>query len=159
MRWKWIVTLGLAIPLGAAVGCDRHEDDHKHGSGHEDGGHASHGGTVAIPDHYKDAVLKCEELSTKIGQLIQAGNLRDIPGAAGDVKKIAEKLPELAQKVVKADMLKEVNIKSKDLTAIFEEMDEAEHAGNKEAMQKAHEKMKGLIAELKKHTEAGHEHH
>lgn len=160
MKPTWTAVAGLAAVLALAAGCDKH-DEHEHTGGHdhEDKGHASHGGDVAVPDRYKDAVAKCEDLSNRIGGLVQAGTLRDVPGAAGDIKKIAEKLPELAQKDLKPEMVKEVNVTSKELASLFDEMDEAEHKGDKAAMQKAHDRMKALIVELKKHTGTGHEHH
>jgi len=150
-------TLALAAAIVFAAGCDKHED-HKHGGG----GHGDHGGTVSVPLHYKDAVHKCEELSGKIGGLISSGNLKDVHAAAADIKKIAEKLPELAQTDLKPEMLKDVNIKAKELAGMFNEIDEAADAGKKEETARLHERMKTLIADLKKHAEhgeGGHEKH
>lgn len=147
-------TLALAAALVFATGCDKHEDHEKGGHGHGTGG-----GNVSVPDHYKDAVHKCEELSKKIGTLINEGKLKDVHAAAADIKKIAEKLPELAQKDLKPEMLKDVNVKAKELAGMFNEIDEAADAGKKDETIKLHEKMKALIADLEKHAEGGHEKH
>ncbi len=93
--------------------------------------------------------------SNQIGSLITACKLSEVHAAAADIKKIAEKLPELAQKAMPPGMLKDVNIKAKDLAGTFSEIDEAADAGKKEEAIKVHERMKGLIADLKKHAKGG----
>jgi len=148
--------LALAAAWSLAVGCGDGHDDHKAG-GHGEKGHGAAGGAVAVPDHYKDAVAKCEELSNRIGNLITAGKLSEVHPPAADIKKIAEKLPELAQKDLKPEMLKEVNVKAKELAGTFTEIDEPADAGKKDETMKVHEKIKALIADLKKH--AGHDEH
>ena len=149
--------LVLAAALGLAVGCG---DGHDHGKeGHTEKGHGAGGGTVTVPDHYGEAVHKCEELSGKIGGLISSGKLSDVHAVAADITKIAEKLPELAQKDLKPEMLKEVNIKAKELAGMFDAIDEAADAGKKEETVKLHEKMKALIADLKKHAGGDHGKH
>ncbi len=136
LRW-------VAVLVALGVGCDKKEHDH---------GSHDKGGTVAVPEHYKDAVAKCEELSNQIGGLIASGKLGEVHAAAADIKRIAEKLPELAQKGPPADMLKEINVKSKELAGMFDEIDKAADSNNKEETIRLHEKMKGLIADLKKHS-------
>lgn len=143
----------IVASLALLAGCgEDHDKDH-----HESGGHGAQGGAVAVPEHYGDAVAKCEELSAKIGDLIAKGKLSEVHPPAADIKKIAQKLPELAQKDLPADMLKEVNVKAKELAGTFEEIDGPADAGKKEETQKVHDKIKGLIADLKKH--AGHGDH
>ena len=143
MTTKW--TTGLAVllmvaSLVTACGKDDHAD-HKHDSG----------GSVKGPANYKAAVAKCEELSKKIGELIEAGKLDKVHAAANDIKKIAEKLPEMAQKQLAAEHLKEINVKSKELAGMFSDIDKAADSGNKAETIKLHGKMKSLIADLKKH--------
>lgn len=141
------------LAAGLLAGCGK-EDDHKHG---KTDAHGAKGEAVAVPAHYKDAVEKCEQLSLKIGELIAAGKLSDVHAPAEGIKKIAEKMPEMAQKDLPADMLKDVNVNSKELAGMFHQIDDAADSGKKEETVKLHEKMKGLIAELKKH--AGHKEH
>ena len=162
--------LAMAAALGLAVGCgdDHAEDGHTekghsekgHGEeGHGAEGHGSGGATVTVPDHYGEAIHKCEELSGKIGSLIASGKLSDVHAVAANVTKIAEKLPALAQKDLKPEMLKEVNVKAKELAGMFDAIDEAADAGKKEETIKLHEKMKALIAHLKEHAGDGHGKH
>ena len=153
--------LAVAAALVLSGGCgDGHDQSEKgHGEEGHGEGHGSGGSTVTVPGHYKEAVHKCEEISEKIAGLISSGKLSEVHAAAADIKKIAEKLAELAQKDLKPEMLKAVNLKAKELAGMFHEIDEAADAGNKEETIKLHEKMKGLIADLEKHTAAGHEKH
>lgn len=127
----------------------------------EEAGHGSkphgHGSEVAIPAHFADAVAKCEELSGRIGGLIASGKLSEVHGAAEGVRKIAEKLPELAQKDLPPAMLKDVNVKAKELAGLFAPIDKAADSGKKEETEKLHAQMKALISELKTH--AGHGEH
>ena len=125
----------------------------------ENGGHGEHGGgeSVEVPDDYAHAVEKCEELSKEIDELIAEGHLDDVYGVANNIVKIAEKLPELAQKDLSPGMLKEVNIAAKSLAGMFSEIDNAADAGNKAETIAVHKKMKGLIADLAKHAEHGKE--
>ena len=153
--------LVVATALVLSGGCS---DGHDHGDeGHGEEGHGeahgSGGSPVTVPGHYKEAVHKCEEISGKIGGLISSGKLSEVHAAAADIKKIAEKLPELAQKDLKPEMLKDVNIKAKELAGMFHEIDEAADAGNKDETVKLHEKMKGLIADLEKHAGGDHKKH
>jgi len=154
-KLSWTMALAAALAWGAGCGNGR---DHGE-KGHAEGGHGSEGGTVTVPGHYKEAVHKCEEISGKIGGLIASGKLSEVHAAAADIKKIAEKLPELAQKDLKPEMLKDVNIKAKELAGMFHEIDEAADAGKKEETVKLHERMKGLIADLEKHGGGDHGKH
>lgn len=148
-------SLGLAAVVVFAVACDKHED-HKRGSK----GHGAEGGAVIVPDHYKNAVNKRDELSTKIGGLINSGVLNNVHPFAADIKMIAEKLTDPAQKDLKQEMLKDMNVRAKELAGMFQEIDQVADAGTKEETTKLHERMKTMIAELKKHAqqgEGGHE--
>ena len=158
--------LAMAAALGLAVGCGEDHSDQAHSEdgtsekGHSHGGashsHGAKGGTVTVPDHYGEAVEKCEELSGKIGSLISSGKLSEVHAVAADITKIAEQLPALAKKDLKPSMLKEVNIKAKELAGMFDEIDEAADAGKKKETIALHKKMKGLIAHLKEHAGDGH---
>lgn len=152
LNWSVVLACVLCLPFGL-VACG--DDDH-----HGDGGHGDEGGAVTVPHEYPQAVEKCEELSKKIGSLIESGELDKVHAVAADIKKIAEKLPELANEQLPASMLKEVNLTSRELAAMFDPIDKAGDAGDKAETQRLHEKMKGLIADLKKHSEhAKEEHH
>ncbi len=147
------VLLGAWFSVLALSGCDKKEE-HEHGT--DAHGHGTSGSAVTVPAHYKEAVTKCEELSGKIGSLLSSGNLKDVHGVAEDIKRIAEKIPELAQKEMDPSMLKEVNVKAKELAGMFADIDEAADSGKKEETRALHEKMKSLIADLKKHAIHGH---
>jgi len=143
-----IVMLGLVL---GGCGSEHGEDGHDHGSGSS--------ASITIPEHYAEAIQKCEELSMKIGDLIAKGRLNEVHPAAENIKKIAEKLPEMAQKELPADLLRDVNIKAKKLAGMFVEIDEPADAGNKEETIKVHNKMKGLIAKLKIYAKQAKEDH
>ena len=144
-------TIFLTLALFGLVlgGCSKGE----HGDGHDH--HHGGGGTVEVPKHYGEAVERCEELSKKIDGLIGKGELEDVHAVAADIKKIAEKLPELAQVDLPAGALREVNIKAKKLAGMFSEIDEAADAGKKDETIRVHSEMQALIAELKEHAEKG----
>ncbi len=133
--------LALALLLGGCGKADEPGDSKKTAVG-----------PAAAPEHYKDAVAKCETLSGEIGNLISTGKLSDVHTAAEEIKKLAEKMPEMAQKELEATVLKDVNTKAKELAGMFNEIDQAADAGKKDETQKLHTKMQALIAELKKHA-------
>ena len=144
--------LTMLALLGLVLGGCGEEKEHEHGGG----------GTVDVPQHYGDAVEKCEQLSKKIGELIASGHLDDVHAAAADIKKIAEKLPGIAQEDLPPSMLRDVNLKAKELAGMFSAIDKAADAGNKEETVKLHNRMKELVAGLLKHVahakkEDGHE--
>ena len=141
MRYGTIAIVVAGLVLGA---CGK-EDEHDH-SAH--GG----GGNITVPDHYAEAVAKCDELSKKIGELIADGHLADVHAAAADIKKIAEKLPKIAKRDLPASMLRDVNVKSKELAGMFSEIDEAADAGRKAETVKLHARMKELVSGLLAHA-------
>ena len=145
----WLALVGLA--LGGCSG-DEHDDGHGHHGG---------GGAVEVPEHYGAAVAKCEELSVKIESLIAKGNLHDVHGVAADIKKIAEKLPALAQEDLPPAKLRDVNVAAKKLAGMSSEIDAAADAGRKDDTIALHKEMKGLIAGLEEHAgeAADHEGH
>ncbi|MCZ6691842.1 MAG: hypothetical protein O7H41_19830 [Planctomycetota bacterium] len=153
MKGMFVFAMALGLAFG---GCT--EGDHQDGDGH----HGS-GETVDVPDHYAAAVEKCEELSKKIDDLIAKGDLDDVHAVAANIQKIAEKLSALAKEDLPQEKLRDVNIKSKELAGMFTEIDEAADAGKKQETIQVHDKMRGLIAELKKHVKKvdpheGHQH-
>ena len=140
----------LGLVLG---GCSGGDGEHGHGQGG--------GGAIDVPDHYADALEKCEELSKKIDGLIADGQLDDVHPVAADIKKIAEKLPALAKSDLPAEKLREVNLKSKELAGLFSAIDEAADAGKKEETVRVQTQMRDIISELKEHVgdEDDHEGH
>ncbi len=141
MRYGTIAIVLAGLVLG---GCGK-EDEHDHG-GHEGGGN------VTVPDHYAEAVAKCDELCKKIGKLIADGHLADVHSAAADIKKIAEELPKIAKRDLSASVLRDVNVKSKELAGMFSEIDEAADAGKKADTEKLHARMKELVSGLVAHA-------
>ncbi len=149
-RFAWFALFAaLGLVLGGCGGEAEHE--HEHGGG----------GAIDVPDHYADAVKRCEELSRKIDGLIADGHLDDVHPVAADIQKIAERLPALAKSDLPVEKLREVNLKSKELAGLFSEIDEAADAGKKEETLRIQTQMRNLISELKKHTgdEDDHEGH
>ena len=142
MRGMFVFVMALGLAGGACT-----EGDHQDGQGHHGGGE-----TVDVPEHYAAALEKCEELSKRIDDLISKGHLDDVHSVAAGIQKIAEKLPALAKKDLPQERLRDVNIKSKELAGMFTEIDEAADAGKKQETIQVHDKMRGLIAELKKHV-------
>ena len=132
----------------ALAGCSGEAED---GHGHSHGG----GGTVDVPDHYGAAVAACEKLSGQITLLIDNGKLDDVHAAAADIKKIAEKLADLAKSDLPPGALKDVNVNARKLAGMFSVIDEAADAGKKDETVRLHNEMKALIAALKKHAKEG----
>ncbi len=148
-RHVLVSTLAVLVTLGFQS-CGEGESEHEHGGG----------GTAAVPEHYSAAVEECARLSRQIDEHIAEGHLDDVHPIAADIQKIAEKLPALAQDDLPADLLREVNIKAKELAGMFAEIDEAADAGKKEETVAIHNRMKALIADLQQHaSEAEEEHH
>lgn len=133
----------------ALLGCSGEADDgHSHGHGG--------GGAVEVPDHYADAVAKCEELSEKIADLIDDGKLDQVHAVAADIKKIAEKLADLAKSDLPPGELRDVNVNARKLAGMFSAIDEAADAGKKDDTVRLHNEMKALIAALKTHAKEDH---
>ncbi len=145
-----IVCSMVILAAGLAGGCGK-EEEHKHGE-------PAHGAGPSgpSPTTYAAAMEQMEKHSGNIASLIAAGKLADVHHEAEEIKRIAEGLPELAKSMA-PDMLKVVNLKSKEIAGMFGEIDEAADAGKKDETVKLHEKLKGLIADLRKH--ATHEEH
>ncbi len=136
----------------ALLGCT---GDSGHDDGHEHGG----GGNVTVPDHYADAVAKCEELSEKIEHLIESGKLDQVHSAAADIQKVAEKLADLAKKDLPPGDLREVNVNARKLAGMFSAIDEAADSGKKDETIRIHREMKALIDALKAHAKEDHDDH
>jgi len=129
----------------AATGCGK-KDPHDH--------HGKEGSKQSrpMPSTYKEAITEIRHHSDEIAGLIASNKLGDVHHEAEEIKKIAEHLPELAQKAGMAgDMMKEINLKSKELAAMFEDIDNAADSGKGEETERFHERMKGLISDLGKH--------
>ena len=141
------IALLAALSL-VLLGCGGGEAEHEHG---EHGGGAEE--SVRVGPTYAEAIGQCESRSTRIDRMIVDGHLGDVHAAAASIQKIAEKLPELARKDLPAELLREINIASKKLAGLFGEIDEAADAGRKEDTIQVHDRMKALIADLKKHAD------
>jgi len=141
--------LTAAVALGGA-GCG---DEHG-GHADKDGDHA-HGGpvTVEVPGNYKDAVSKIESLKAEMGGLIDKGELAKVHPAAEKIRRVAEKLPELATRAgMQPAMVKEVNEAARALQGLFDEIDKAADAGKKDETKAALAKYDAPIARLKAHA-------
>ncbi len=107
----------------------------------------------AIPKDYKGAVSKIEEHLKQIDDLIKTSDLEKVHGVAEKISQVCEKLPALAEKEHRT----EVEKTSKEIIALFKEIDEAADAGKKEETIKVADTYKAKVAQLKKHV-TGKEH-
>ncbi len=112
-------------------------------------GHADTGEASEIPNTYSVAVARCEAHTRQIAELIESGELHDVHAEAAYIRDIARKLPELAKASMPPGMLKEINLKSKELAGLFDAIDKAADSGDKEGTIRAHNRMKELVAALK----------
>ena len=110
----------------------------------------------AVPNNYKDAVARVEELLKAIQGLIDTNDLEKVHAVAEKISYVCEKLPELAPHDDKADVEKTC----KAVIALFGEIDEAADAGKKRETIQVFSKYKLKVGELKKHVKGeGHNHH
>jgi len=107
----------------------------------------------AVPNDYKGAVSRIEEHLKQIDDLIKSGDLEKVHGVAEKISHVCEQLPALAEK----DHRTSVEKASKEIIALFKEIDEAADSGKKEETVGVANKYKAKVAELKKN--AGGEHH
>lgn len=105
---------------------------------------------AAVPSNFKDAVARIEEHVKAIEGFVKADENDKAHAVADKVSRICKKLPDLAPPAHKA----EVEKASKDIAAIFKEIDDAAHAGKKADAVKAVDKYKAGLTELKKHAMA-----
>jgi len=108
--------------------------------------------SMEIPNSYAAAVEQCEILLLEIGELIQSSELSKVHEEAAKIRDIARKLPQLAKGSVPSEMLKDINIKSKELAGMFTVVDEAADAGDKEGTVGAYDVMQNLVDALKLHV-------
>lgn len=109
--------------------------------------------SIKTPDTYAAAIEQCEFHLVEIEKLIENGQLSEVHREAAKIRDIARKLPQLAKGSVLVEMLKDINIKSKELAGMFTEVDKVADSGDKEGTIRAHQTMKTLVEELKLHTD------
>ena len=128
-----ICRLGITTVLLACLfvgGCSGEQKQDSHaGSEHSHGDRAE---TAEIPTSYSAAVARCEEHTRRIAELIESGELHDVHAEAAYIRDIARKLPELAKVSLPSGLLKEINLKSKELAGLFDAIDKAADSGDKE---------------------------
>ena len=149
-------TLTMAILCGALAlaGCENKPaaPGSGSGSGSAAGGHEgmSMPAADAAPTTYKDAVAQIEAAHHELAAIVKDGDLSKAHMAAEKISKAAALLPDLATKggMAAADV-KEVNLASKDLQALFDEVDAAGDAGKRDAAQAAFAKYEKPLATVK----------
>jgi hypothetical protein len=107
----------------------------------------------AVPKDYKGAVSRIEEHLKQIDDLIKANDLEKVHAVAEKISQVCEKLPALADKDHRALVEKT----SKEVIALFKEIDEAADAGKKAETVAVANQYKAKVAELKKHAGGGHQ--
>jgi len=100
-----------------------------------------------VPDNFKDAVAKIGEHVRAIEGLVKEDDNDKAHAVALKITRICEKLPELAS----VEDREKIASLSKQIIALFKEIDEAAHAGNKDMAVKAAAKYGPMVIELKKH--------
>ena len=108
--------------------------------------------SLKTPESYAAAIEQCEFHLTEITELIENGELSKVHTEAAKIRDIARKLPQLAKGSIPLDMLKDINIKSKELAGMFTVVDKAADSGDKEGTIRAHQAMQTLVDSLKLHT-------
>jgi len=114
--------------------------------------------SMKTPDTYAEAIEQCEFHLVEIEKLIENGQLSEVHREAAKIRDIARKLPQLAKGSLPVEMLKDINIKSKELAGMFTEVDKAADSGDKEGTIRAHQTMQTLFDALKLHTSHDEEH-
>ena len=114
--------------------------------------------SMKTPDTYAEAIEQCEFHLVEITELIEKGELSKVHEQAAKIRDIARKLPQLAKGSIPLDMLKDINIKSKELAGLFKVVDKAADSGDKEGTIRAHQSMQTLVDALKLHTSHDEEH-
>ena len=114
--------------------------------------------SMKTPESYAAAIEQCEFHLGEIGELIEKGKLSEVHKEAAKIRDIARKLPQLAKGDVPVEMLKDINIKSKELAGIFTVVDKAADSDDKEGTIRAHQTMQTLVDALKLHTSQNEEH-
>ena len=134
--------------------------EHKEGEHAEEHGHAEGHGHSAeeMKEHaemladYSEAMHEIGELREQIEHLIESGKLTQVHPPAEMISVIAKRLPGLASKSgVPKEHWKDINILSRDLANLFDEIDEAADANKKPETETAFAKMIKLIDGLNTH--------
>lgn len=158
-------------PTTASGASKTESDGHKV---HKEGGHAKEGHGHSAADtqarvkklaSYAEAMHAMGELREQIEHLIESGNLLKVHPPAQGITEIAKRLPELAKKSgIPASQWKAINIQSRELANMFDEIDVVADAKKKPETEAVFAKMEKLIDGLKafapKHEhKEGDEHH
>lgn len=102
----------------------------------------------AVPATYGDAVAKIETHLKEIDELIEHGDLDKVHAVAERISHISEKLPGMAHSEARG----EVEKLSKEIVALFKEIDHAADAGKKDETVAAVKKYRAAVEALKKHA-------
>ncbi|MBI3465873.1 MAG: hypothetical protein HY000_22885 [Planctomycetes bacterium] len=133
-----------------------HAEKHEHAKGHAEGhGHSAEEMKAMIDKlaSYADAMHEIDEHREHIEHLIEGGKLTDVHPPTEVISMIAERLPELAKKSgIPQEHWKDINLQSRDLANLFDEIDEAADAGKKPETETAFGKMVKLIDSLRAHV-------
>jgi len=116
---------------------------------HESQAHDDTEVSIKTPETYAAAIEQCEFHLVEIEVLIEKGELSKVHKEAAKIRDIARKLPHLAKGSIPAEMLKNINLKSKELAGIFSLVDKAADSGDKDGTILAYRTMKTLVEELK----------
>lgn len=172
-RSMTMAAIGIAAAI--AAGCDGKGDGHGQAPGETHGtaatpaapaadghsGHAhgdAHGSAPAeaAPTSLADAATRLEAAHKELGAIVKDGDLAKAHPIADRIRKLAAPLPELATKAgLPAADVKEVNLASKELQGLFDEMDKAGDSGNRAASQAALAKYEKPIATVRAKAGAG----
>lgn len=138
------VMLILTSLFMAGCGSDQKQDSQAHDDAEI---------SIKTPDTYEAAIEQCEFHLAEIAELIEKGKLSEVHREAAKIRDIARKLPQLAKGDVPVEMLKDINIKSKELAAMFTEVDKAADSGDEAGTIRAYQTMKTLVELLMLHTD------
>ena len=109
--------------------------------------------SIKTPETYAAAIEQCEFHLVEIRELIEKRELSKVHEQAAKIRDIARKLPQLAKGNVPLEILKDINIKSKELAGMFTVVDKAADSGDKEGTIRAHQTMKSLLEQLTLYTD------
>lgn len=109
--------------------------------------------SIKTPDTYGAAIEQCEFHLAEIAELIEKGKLSEVHREAAKIRDIARKLPQLAKGDVPVEMLKDINLKSKELAGMFSEVDKAADSGDEAGTIRVHQTMKTLVEQLRLHAD------
>lgn len=132
---------------------ETHKDDH---GKKEDGKKDDHAHDkkltekdVKMPGSFKEGVERLEELQRKIHHQIEDNELKHVHRTAEEMRLVALKTKELAQKDVTEDRLAEAGKACNEIAASFEPIDKAADGGKKAEVEALHKNVGDAIKKLK----------